>query len=299
MSARVTVRKSGQPCLPHVIFVTGKGGTGKSTVAAALALALARHGSVSLIDLDRRRSAIKALGSALNGNDDAITTIALTARGELEAFIERIVPLRALARRMLRSRTFGFVSTALPGLEAFLMLERLRLAAKEEAAPGHFIVVDGPATGGALELLGVPAGVQRLAPLGTLHRLAAEAEAFVRNADQFGVLLATRAEQLGVREAIEAKTALDTLGVRCLGVVLNACETELFTEADLAALATLGAHRRIAQARHEAAASVELARRQLRRAGLHPVNLPMLHRAALGAAEFTRLANLLAGAFSG
>ena len=70
--------------------------------------------------------------------------IALTPHAELENFIERIVPVKAMSRRMLKSRTFGYVTAALPGLEAFLMLERLRIMAGEAALKDRFIVVDGP-----------------------------------------------------------------------------------------------------------------------------------------------------------
>ncbi len=281
--------------LPRVIFVTGKGGTGKSTVAAALALALARHGPVTLIDLDRRRSAIKAVSAipdAARCVDHPVEMLALTAQGELEAFIERIMPLKMIARRMLQSRTFGFVTTALPGLEAFLILERIRILANEAAAD-RFIVVDAPATGGALELLKVPAGVQRLAPIGTLHRLAAEVEQFIQAAARFGVLLTTRAEELALREAIDASAALSALGVGCIAAVLNECETALFAEEDLAKLTGLDGHLRLAQARRHAADSAVQARRQLHHAGLHPLTLPMLYCPALTAAEFEVLANNL------
>ncbi len=281
--------------LPRVIFVTGKGGTGKSTVAAALALALARHGPVTLIDLDRRRSAIKAVSAipdAARRVDHPVEMLALTAQGELEAFIERIVPLKMIARRMLQSRTFGFVTTALPGLEAFLILERIRILANEAAAD-RFIVVDAPATGGALELLKVPAGVQRLAPIGTLHRLAAEVEQFIQAAARFGVLLTTRAEELALREAIDASAALSALGVGCIAAVLNECETALFAEEDLAKLTGLDGHLRLAQARRHAADSAVQARRQLHHAGLHLLTLPMLYCPALTAAEFEVLANNL------
>jgi arsenite-transporting ATPase len=281
--------------LPRVIFVTGKGGTGKSTVAAALALALARHGPVTLIDLDRRRSAIKAV-SAIPGAarrvDHPVEMLALTAQGELEAFIERIVPLKMIARRMLQSRTFGFVTTALPGLEAFLILERIRILANEAAAD-RFIVVDAPATGSALELLKVPAGVQRLAPIGTLHRLAAEVEKFIQAADRFGVLLTTRAEELALREAIDASATLGALGVGCIAAVLNECETALFAEEDLAKLTGLDGHLSLAQARRHAADSAAQARRRLRHAGLHLLTLPILYCPALAAAELVAMANSL------
>jgi len=281
--------------LPRVIFVTGKGGTGKSTVAAALALAAARHGPVTLIDLDRRRSAIKALDTVPDldrRGGHGVELLALTARGELEAFIERIVPLRAIARRMLQSRTFGFVSTALPGLEAFLILERVRLLANE-GRPDRLIVIDAPATGGAIELLKVPVGLQRLAPIGTLHRLAVEVEKFVRAADRFGVLLTTRAEELSLREAIEASAALGVLGVGCIAAVLNECESALFSEEEIAKLSGLEGHQRLAQARRQAAQSTAQAKHQLRHAGFNVVALPMLYRPTLAAEELETLASAL------
>src|SRR5260370_5690997 len=118
--------------LPRLIFVTGKGGTGKSTIAAALALALARHRPASLADLDRRLSAARLLGASLDGASSAhinetLEVFALAPRAELEAFIGRIVPIRSVAPRMLNSRTFGFGTPALPVLPGLLRLEPLRL----------------------------------------------------------------------------------------------------------------------------------------------------------------------------
>src|ERR1700736_5441389 len=119
--------------LPRLIFVTGKGGTGKSTVAAAMAVALSRRRPTTIADLDRRRSSLRLLSSK-NGDDSHtpfaidkhLEGLALSPHAELEAFIQRIVPLKSISRRMLESRTFGYVTAALPGLEAFLMLDRLR-----------------------------------------------------------------------------------------------------------------------------------------------------------------------------
>lgn len=108
--------------LPRVLFVTGKGGTGKSTVAAALALARSRRRPTTLADLDRRGCAAAMLGvTSVDGTAAKVTksleVIALGARAELDSFIARIVPIRAISRRMLRSRTFGYVTAALPGLD--------------------------------------------------------------------------------------------------------------------------------------------------------------------------------------
>src|SRR5258707_12475679 len=178
--------------IARLILVTGKGGTGKSAVAAALALCLARRRSTLLVDLDQRMWAARMLGIewATNLDEDGshgngadaignLETISLSAITEFEAFIEHIVPIKAVARRMLQSRTFGYVSAALPGLEAFLMLERLRIIAGRAALEDRYAVVDAPATGSALELLAVPGALKQLAPIGTLNRLAANVEGFL------------------------------------------------------------------------------------------------------------------------
>src|ERR1035437_5596244 len=144
--------------LPRVLFVTGKGGTGKSTVAAALAIALSRRRPTTLADLDRRLSAAAALGAMPEDSTtvkvtDSLDVFALTPRADLEAFIERIVPIRALSRRMLRSRPFGDVAAAVPGLEAFLLLDRLGLMAADGALEERCLGVPPPASGSAVELL--------------------------------------------------------------------------------------------------------------------------------------------------
>src|SRR5208337_1590421 len=194
--------------LPRVLFVTGKGGTGKSTVAAALAIALSRRRPTTLADLDRRLSAAAALGaipevSTVVKVTDSLDVIALTPRAELEAFIERIVPIRAISRRMLRSRTFGYVTAALPALE------------------DRFLVIDAPASGSAVELLSVSSGVKGIAPAGTLNRLAHLVDRFLTDATRFGAIVTMTPENLAVREALEtAATMRERLGIVTVAAIM-------------------------------------------------------------------------------
>ena len=288
--------------LPRLIFVTGKGGTGKSTIAAALALAISRRRPATIADLDQRFSAARMIGAHVDGGARAhagenIQTLALAPRAELEAFIERIVPLKAISRRMLKSRTFGYVTAALPGLEAFLMLERLRAIGDMGVERDCFAVIDAPATGGAIELLSVARGVKRLAPQGTLNRLAREVENFLHDPARFGVILAVTSEELAIREAIEAADKLrDELGVACVAAILNGVTDAIFTSAEMASIRHLDGHVELARRRRAAAESAADARVRLARAGLNPIETPFLFAASMDRAEVETLADALAAA---
>src|SRR5579885_1587605 len=209
--------------LSRVFFITGKGGTGKSTVAAALALALSRRRPTTLADLDGRLAAADIVGAALGDSasarvSDSLEVVALSQRAELHSFIKRIVPVSAISERMLRSRTFGYVTAALPGLEAFLLLERLRIMAGEAALEDRRVVIDAPASGTAVELLAVASGVKGIAPAGTLNRLAAEVEEFLADPNRFGVVVTVTPEKMALHEAIETAQLLrDRMSVAVVG----------------------------------------------------------------------------------
>jgi arsenite/tail-anchored protein-transporting ATPase len=290
--------------LARLILVTGKGGAGKSTVAAALALALSRQRPTTLVDLDQRMSAARMLGigpcesrAGVNCDSGSIADLdicSLSAQEELKIFIERIVPLKAIARRMLRSRTFGYVSAALPGLEAFLMLERLRILSARAAAENRFVVADAPATGSALELLSVAGGIKKIAPLGTLNRLAAGGESFLRDASRFAVMLTLTPHELALREALEAADILrGRLGVSVAAAALNCVPAALISASELA---TLGRHPeccRLAEWRLGAGRSAAHAHRQASRARLRVVELPMLFGREIGRRELEELSRAL------
>jgi Mrp family chromosome partitioning ATPase len=285
--------------LPRLIFITGKGGTGKSTVAAALAIALSRRNATTVADLDRRLSVARLLGAQLNGSgtaqaSDHLKIVSLTPRAEIETFIDRIVPLKAISGRMLKSRTFGYVTAALPGLEAFLMLERLRLMAGKAAAEDCFAVIDAPATGSAIELLSVAQGVKQLAPVGMLNRLAGEVDEFLTDTKRFGVILTVRPEELALREAIEAAAILrEKLAITCVAAVLNGVNAALFTSSEIAQLRSLKGHARLARHRRASAEFAASARRELKCAGLPIVELPALFHPALAQSDLEMLAGLL------
>ena len=284
---------------PRVLFVTGKGGTGKSTVAAAIALACSRRRPTILADLDRRLSAAAMLGAApANGTAAKVTNslevVALAARAELDAFIGRIVPIRAISRRMLRSRTFGYVTAALPGLEAFLLLERLRILAGDAALNDHYLVIDAPASGSAIELLSVAAGVRNISPTGTLNRMADSVAAFLADPKRFGVIITVTPEELALREALETEATMrERLSIPTIAAIMNRVPDSLFDTAELAALSPLGSHARLAIRRNAAHEAALAGARRLNEAGIATVKLPMMFTAAMGMDELEQLGQVL------
>src|SRR5271163_3758352 len=285
--------------LPRVLFVTGKGGTGKSTVAAALALALSPRRPTTLADLDRRLSAAALLGAVPHNSNvikvtGSLDVIALTPRTELEAFIERIVPIRAISRRMLRSRTFGYVTAALPGLEAFLLLEKLRILAGMAALEDRYLVIDAPASGSAVELLSVSSGVKGIAPTGTLNRLADSIDSFLCDPTRFGAVITMTPEDLAVREALETATTIrERLGIAAVAAIMNCVPDLLFDTSELAAIGPLGGHARLAVRRNCAHENAALVAPRFADAGLATINLPMMFTPAIGRGELEQLGRVL------
>lgn len=287
-------------CAARVVFVTGKGGTGKSTVAAAVAMALSRVRPTTIVDLDGRLSAAAMLGVTVRGGarakfTETLDIIGIGGRAELEAFIERIVPLRAISRRMLRSRTFGYVTAALPGLEAFLLLERLRIMAGDAALEDRYVVVDAPASGSAIELLSVAAGVKELAPAGTLNRLADSVQGFLVDATRFGVIVTATPDELAIREALETTAAMrERLGVKVVAAMMNRVPDSLFDTAELAALSPLNvsAHARLAVRRNAAREAALIGAARLAEIGLETVVMPMMFTPRIGIDEIEALSDV-------
>jgi hypothetical protein len=288
---------------PRLIFVTGKGGTGKSTVAAATALAIARRGPVLLVDLEQRQSAARMLGLVSdNGRETADTisatglaTMTLSPRAELETFMSWMVPIAAISRRMLRSRTFGYVTAALPGLEAFLMLERLRLLAGKAALEDRFVIVDAPATGHALELLAVARSLKQLAPTGTLNRLAHAVDEFLCDSNRFGIFLTLTPAELALREVLDAVTTMRTEGgITAITATINCVPAALFSAADMMKVEEFPQHAAIARRRRDLAHGAARARRELERAGVSVAELPLIFTEGLTQAALERLSRAIA-----
>jgi anion-transporting ArsA/GET3 family ATPase len=214
-----------------VLFVAGKGGVGKSTVTAVIALAAARCGlRVLAVELEGRSELPRALGLDGELDWDERVAVALPAGGSVTA--RRIRPddalvewlrghsLGAIVRRLRSTGALEVVSFAIPGIREVLVLGKLK--AVERDGGFDLIVVDAPATGHAITLLTSPAGLASAARGGPVKRQAEEVAELLADPRRCRVLLVTLPRELAVDETVEAAYEVeDRAGVTLSDVVVN------------------------------------------------------------------------------
>lgn len=289
----------------RVLIVAGKGGVGKSTASATLALAAARTGlSVLLVEVAGRSAAAPMFGTDAQGYD--ATTIYSEADGGSVA-TRSITPDRALvewlathgfktiAKRMAKSGILEIVATATPGIKDLLVLGRIK--ALEQQSDADLIIVDAPAAGHAVQFLQAPAGVRDAARTGVLNRQAVEVLEMLRDPARCRAMLVSIPEETPMNELIETSFAIEEdVGLALGPVVINGI---LPAVDGLAATppASLGAAeqkdlRRAADFRRDRIAlQAEQLDRLAERLPLARIRLPQLFTAALGPDEIAQLAD--------
>lgn len=229
------------------LFVTGKGGVGKSTVTAALAVALAGRGRRVLVTSTDAKERLSLLLGAPPLEPEVrelaprIWGVRLEPAVALREYGAMILKSRALTSAVFDSRyTRGFFA-GVPGLSEWAMLGKAWYHATEELPSGaprfDTVLFDAPATGHGLDMLRVPRIIVELVPPGVLRRDAERAWAMFQDPRQSGVVVVTLAEDMPANETVELCQALrGELGLPLARIVVNALVEPLFTEAERAAL---------------------------------------------------------------
>ena len=215
------------------LLVVGKGGVGKTTVAAALARAAAREGSrVLLVELDGKPAIPRLFGSetllsytpiTVDLGDDVSGSVTLRRLTPNDALTEYLADhgFGPLARRLTSSGLLEMLATAIPGLGETLVMGKLK--SLQASGTYDLVVIDAPATGHARTLLTSAAGIIEAARSGPIRTQADEVAAFLGDPTRCRVLLVTLPEELPVTEAIDAAFAVeDEAGVALGPVIVNA-----------------------------------------------------------------------------
>jgi anion-transporting ArsA/GET3 family ATPase len=302
----------------RLVIVAGKGGVGKTTVAAALARMASRQGlSVLLLEIEGKHGLAAAfggepldyhdrvlsLGGLENPSDGAIHARALSPDAALLEYLHG-QGLHRVSRRLVRTGTVDVVATAAPGIKDIVLLGKVKQL--ERQATFDLIILDAPAAGHAFTFLLSPRALLDTVSGGPIRQQAEDVLTMLTDATRSRVLLVTLPEETPVNEVVETAFALeDKVGIDLAPVVVNGLYPPLEgldvdPEAAAAAL-DVGLRPGEADALRAAArfrtARELLQREQVARLAdalpLPQLRLPMLFTAEIGPPEVDTLARAL------
>lgn len=217
-------------------FVTGKGGTGKSTIAAALALTLAAGGrKVLLVEVEGRQGIAQLfdvpplpyqeLKIATAERGGQVNALAIDIEAAFLEYLDMFYNLGIAGRAMRRIGAIEFATTIAPGLRDVLLTGKIKETVirmnKGAKTPVYdAIVVDAPPTGRIARFLDVTKAVSDLAKGGPVH---SQAEGVVKllHSDQTAIHLVTLLEALPVQETLEAIEELAEMELPIGSVIVN------------------------------------------------------------------------------
>jgi anion-transporting ArsA/GET3 family ATPase len=300
------------PLERDLVFVTGKGGVGKTTVAAALALAAAAAGRETIVCEIGGQTRVGDLfatpwprSAALDPGGRA-SAVALDPDAALREWVSRTGG-RAAGALLSQSDTFRYLVAAAPGAR-----ELVTMGKAWDLTPGRpgggqgdrLVVVDGPASGHAIGLLHAPASYAAMARVGPIGRQAGAVRDFLGDPGRCAILLVCTLAEMPVAETVELAAGIErTTGRSADAVVVDQVLPDRFSAREIARIdRLLGASgdpglrvaARVARQAWQRAREQAAQRSHLReQVGLPVVELPFLFVAALGPAEVAALAGEL------
>jgi anion-transporting ArsA/GET3 family ATPase len=233
--------------------VSGKGGTGKTTVAAALALALAsggrrvlltevegRQGIAQLFDTPPLPYEERKVAVAPGGGD--VHALAIDPEQALLDYLHmfyKLSPTGIPARTLRRMGAIDFATTIAPGLRDVLLTGKVKEAVVRRDRTGRHaydaVVLDAPPTGRIARFLNISHEVGGLARMGPI-KTQSEGVMQVLRSSTTAVHLVTLLEEMPVQETIDGVAELQSVGLPVGGVVVNAVRTPALPPAELAAV---------------------------------------------------------------
>lgn len=227
--------------------VSGKGGTGKTTVAAALALALAGEGKRTLlVEVEGRQGIAQLFGTeALPYEERKIATapgggevyaLAIDAEQALLDYLQMFYKLGSAGRALRKLGAIDFATTIAPGLRDVLLTGKACEAVRRKDKKGEFlydhVVMDAPPTGRITRFLNVNDEMAGLAKIGPIHTQA-QAVMRVLKSPETAVHLVTLLEEMPVQETADGIAELRAAGLPVGRVIVNMVRPEVLDAAEL------------------------------------------------------------------
>jgi anion-transporting ArsA/GET3 family ATPase len=286
----------------RLVVVMGKGGVGRTTVAAALGLVALRRGRRALVCEVGGQARLAEIGIDL-------ATISVEPESAKLEWLEGQLRSRRLARLLGRNRVFELLTAAAPGLAELVTIGKVwdlaQLGRRSRGANHDVVILDAPATGQGLALLDAPATYVKVARAGPVHSQASRIARFLRDRGTTAILGVALPEEMPVNETLDLEGRLDERGLHLHAVIVNGVYPDRFTAQEANRITDLngrlppGARAALATAltEHRRARTQRSQLRRLRRkVDTRVSTLPFLFEPELGPADVQLLSRRLEAA---
>jgi anion-transporting ArsA/GET3 family ATPase len=232
----------------RVIFVAGKGGAGKTTITAALAIATASHGKNVLVVETHENDALGSLFSQTGFTekpsrlDSNIWGMRIDPKIVLEEYVQKYVTVPFVAYQILHSRIFEHLAVATPGLKEVMILSEIwrfeqKTNSNTKRPQYDLIIVDSPATGHGLSLLRVPSTLTSMLQTGPIATQTRWVEDMLKDSTRTCLILVALPEELPVNEALEfERKAENDLNMCVAAIIVNMVYPEIFDSDEVLAI---------------------------------------------------------------
>ncbi len=297
-----------------MVFVTGKGGVGKTTVAVALGLRAAQEGKRTIVcEVASQENASRMFDHTEVGfheieMEENLWSISIDPDDSMREYVLLQLKVRAMRDMLFRSRVFNYLAAATPGLKELVTIGKIwelaQLDRKVKSGRKYdLVIVDAPATGHGIGFLQTPRTFAAIARVGPIHSQAEQLNRLITDQDHTGAAIVALPEEMPVNESAALERDLRSeVGVAVDRVYMNGLYPQRFSNEEAERLAELtkkgdGAVRAAARAavsEHGRARSQRAQLARLRRRVEAPVKtLPFLFEPELGVDAARALARKL------
>jgi len=295
----------------RLLIVGGKGGVGRSTISAALGIAAARRGLSTIVAEVAGQSDVAAVLGVEPAErlrevelEPNLHHITIERRAALQEYLREEVPGVLPAAILSRSNLFELFVEATPGMRELLTIGKVweltqRPRHTRGARPYDLVVLDAPASGQLIALLGAPRTFSSIARVGPVAHQGSEIDRMLKDPGYVGLIAVTTAEQMAVTEALSLDGLLtDRFNRRLDAVVVNRMVPARFSGSEASALASAADDPAVRSAQwlygRVRAQQAQLARLRRGLGSVRRTTLPYLFTSQLARADIERMADRLA-----